>query len=244
MVHSNPLNYAIRDKLALQFKERMLLYTNVNLIIVELVYDNKHYKITDKDNINHVQLRTKLENIMWHKECLMCIGVKRLQQNMPDWKNVCFIDADIHFDNVHWIEDTLKLLTAYDIIQMFSVCLDLDKNGETMTCYHSFGYQYHHHKKIYSSGHTSYSHSGYAWCLSRFVYDKIKYFYDKSINGSGDYFFVLFLINKNPLLQHKGYTKEYIKDVDNYRKNLINFRITYTPGVIRHFYHGTKANRH
>ena len=24
MVHSNPLNYAIRDKLALQFKERML----------------------------------------------------------------------------------------------------------------------------------------------------------------------------------------------------------------------------
>ena len=38
MVHSNPLNYVIRDKLALQFKERMLLYPNVNLIIVELVY--------------------------------------------------------------------------------------------------------------------------------------------------------------------------------------------------------------
>ena len=48
MVHSNPLNYVIRDKLALQFKERMLLYHNVNLIIVELVYGNKHYKITDK----------------------------------------------------------------------------------------------------------------------------------------------------------------------------------------------------
>ena len=51
MVHSNPLNYSIRDKLALQFKERMLLYPNVNLIIVELVYGNKHFKITDKNNI-------------------------------------------------------------------------------------------------------------------------------------------------------------------------------------------------
>ena len=48
MVHSNPLNHVIRDILALQFKERMLLYQNINLIIVELVYGNKHFKITDK----------------------------------------------------------------------------------------------------------------------------------------------------------------------------------------------------
>ena len=48
MVHSIPLNYAIRDKLALQFKERMLLYHNVNLIIVELVYGNKHLKVLIK----------------------------------------------------------------------------------------------------------------------------------------------------------------------------------------------------
>ena len=71
MVHSNPLNYAVRDKLALQFKERMLLYHNVNLIIVELVCGNKHCKITDKNNINHVQLRTSTENILWHKENMM-----------------------------------------------------------------------------------------------------------------------------------------------------------------------------
>ena len=64
MVHSNPLNYDIRDKVALQFKERMLLYQNVNLIIVELVYGNKHFKITDKNNINHAQLRTSTDTIL------------------------------------------------------------------------------------------------------------------------------------------------------------------------------------
>ena len=67
MVHSNLINYAVRDKLALQFKERMLLYHNVNLIIVELVYGNKHFKITDKNNMNHVQLGTSNDNILWNK---------------------------------------------------------------------------------------------------------------------------------------------------------------------------------
>ena len=128
MVHSNPLNYVIRGKLSLQFEERLLLYHNANLIIVELVYGNKHFKIIDKNNINHVQLRTSKDNILWNKENTMNIGVKRLLQNEPDYKNVCFIDCDVHFDNVHWVEDTLKMLTAYDIIQMFNVCLDLDSN--------------------------------------------------------------------------------------------------------------------
>ena len=40
------------------------------------------------------------------------------------------------------------------------------------------------------------------------------------------------------------YTKEYIKDVNDYRKNLHNFRTTYLPSLIRHFYHGQKHNRH
>ena len=69
----------------------------------------------------------------------------------------------------------------------------------------------------------------------------MKYFFDKSIIGSGDYYFLLFLINRNPL--SNDYTKEYIKDMDEYRKNLLNFRITYLPTLIRHFYHGSKKNR-
>ena len=93
----------------------------------------------------------------------------------------------------------------------------------------------------WSSGQLNYSHSGYAWAFTRHAYDNIQYFYDKSIIGSGDYYFVLFLINGNPL--SNDYTKEYIKDVEEYRKNLLNFRITYLPTLIRHFYLGSKNNR-
>ena len=80
---------------------------------------------------------------------ILCIGVKRLLQKEPHCKNVCFIDCDIHFDNIHWVHDTLTLLSSYDVIQMFNVCLDLDSNHGTMECYHSFAYQYHHHKKYF-----------------------------------------------------------------------------------------------
>ena len=100
---------------------------------------------------------------------MLNIGVKRLLQNEPHYKNVCFIDADIHFDNVHWVEDTLKLLSSYDIIQMFNVCLDLDSNAETMACYRSFGYQCHHHKKIFSNNQINYPYITYN---DRLFYDK------------------------------------------------------------------------
>ena len=69
MVHSNLFNYAVRDKLALQFKERMLLYHNVNLIIVELVYGNKHFKSTEK-----------IISIMysWEHQMTTYYGIKRI----------------------------------------------------------------------------------------------------------------------------------------------------------------------
>ena len=40
------------------------------------------------------------------------------------------------------------------------------------------------------------------------------------------------------------YTKEYIKDVNDYRKKLLHFRITYLPSLLRHFYNGEKQDRH
>ena len=55
---------------------------------------------------------------------MLNIGVTRLLSKEPQYKNVCFIDADIHFVNIHWVNDTLKLLSSYDIIQMFNVCID------------------------------------------------------------------------------------------------------------------------
>ena len=82
MVHSNPLTYAMmplcRDKLALQFKERKLSYPNVNLIIGELIHGNKHFQITDKNIINHEQLRISNGRIMAKTEYVKCWSRKNI----------------------------------------------------------------------------------------------------------------------------------------------------------------------
>ena len=39
---------------------------------------------------------------------MLNVGVERILQSEPDYKNVCFIDCDIHFDNIHWVDDTLN----------------------------------------------------------------------------------------------------------------------------------------
>ena len=41
---------------------------------------------------------------------MLNIGEKRFLQNEPHYKNVCFIDCDIHFGNIHWANDTLKTI--------------------------------------------------------------------------------------------------------------------------------------
>ena len=99
MVRNTPLHCTTRDKLAFQFKEILLLYQNVNLTIVEIVYGNKHFKITDKHNTNHAQLITSNDTILQQKENMLNNGVKRLLQDEPDDKNICFTDCGTHFDN-------------------------------------------------------------------------------------------------------------------------------------------------
>ena len=66
--------------------------------------------------------------------------------------------------------------------------------------------------------------------------------YDLSILGSGDYNMMLSFINKadisvNILL------KNYHKSVMSFQERVSSFKIAFVPGIIRHYFHGSKANR-
>jgi len=142
---------------------------DVELFIVELAYDDDAFEITDKNNKNHLQLRTERKNLLWSKENLLNIVVQQLLPS--DYKAFAFIDADVEFDSATWASDTLKLLNGkYDILQMFNVCLDMDKDKNTMTCFHSLAYQYVTKQKYYRSS-TNFSHRGYDWAVTREFYE-------------------------------------------------------------------------
>ena len=107
IVISNPCLYAKRYILLKEFVKRIEEEEDkVNLFIVELVYGNQKFIITNKNNKHHLQLKTEVP--LWHKENMINLGVKYLLPK--NYKAFAWIDADIEFDSSSWALDTLKIL--------------------------------------------------------------------------------------------------------------------------------------
>ena len=110
-VHSNPCHFKTRKYLAIQFREHMLKTKNVELYVVELAYDDEPFEVTDKNNKNHLQLRTSRKNILWSKENMINLGINKLLSK--DWRAVAWADGDVLFDSATWASDTLKILNGH-----------------------------------------------------------------------------------------------------------------------------------
>jgi hypothetical protein len=228
IVISNPCLYAKRYILTKEFIKRMEYEeTNVNLYIVELAYGKQKYLITQKNNNNHLQLRT--DTPLWHKENMINLGVKYLLPK--DYKAFAWIDADIEFENTNWALDTLKILNgSKDIVQLFSHAVDMNEKKTALSIFSSFGYSYSKELEYNPIRGINYWHPGYAWAITRKAYEKIGGLYECEILGSGDYIMAMSIIKEMPKR----------KELHNKMKSL---RIGYVPGVIRHYFHGSKINR-
>jgi hypothetical protein len=242
MVISNPCNFKRRYQLATEFITRMLKEKNVILYIVELTYSNQNFIITDENNKNHLRLHTETAPL-WHKENMINLGVQKL---LPvDWKAFAWIDADIEFENPLWALDALKVLNgSYDIIQLFSHCIDMTKEKHIIKIYNSFGFQYTKgNKHNVPNDDNNYWHPGYAWAMTRQGYELIGGLYEYNILGSGDNTIALSLINNAKLSINNIVNFDYIKSVLLFQEKIKILKLGYIPGVIRHYYHGNKLNR-
>jgi hypothetical protein len=239
-VISNPCLYKTRYNLAREFIKRMEYEQNIKLYVCELLYENQDkYYVTDSKNPNHLQIKTKTP--LWHKENMInCI----IREKLPkDWKAVAWIDADVYFESAHWVEDTLKLLNRqYDIVQLFSHCVDMDKNENTMQIFQSFGYKYANGREYTESG-IDFWHPGYAWACTRKAYDKIGGLYDFSILGAGDHNMAFSILGKGELSLNENMNEDYKNSIINHDKYLKTLTLGYVPGIIKHFFHGSKKNR-
>jgi len=240
VVISNPCLYAKRYILFKEFLKRIEEEEqNVRVYVVELIYKNQKFIITDKKNKNHLQIKTDVP--IWHKENMINLGVKYLLPK--DYKAFAWIDADLEFENNSWALDTLKILNgSKDVVQLFSHCVDMDKNCDNLTVHNSFGYSYNKNKK-YSVKSKDFWHPGYAWAITRSAYEKIGGLYDKGILGSGDSIMALSFINKCKDIQNINYSDDYNNSMMLFQDNAKMLRLGYTPGIIRHHYHGSKKNR-
>jgi len=241
IVISNPCLYARRYILAREFIKRMEMEDDVFLYVVELIYPNQEYIVTDKLNKRHLQIKTDIP--IWHKENMINLGVKKLLPKT--WKAFAWVDADIEFESTTWAKDTLKLLNgSYDIVQIWSHCADLDKNDNAMQIFNSAGYQYIKASNEYNkSKGINYWHPGFAWACTRKSYEKMGGLYEVSILGSGDNIMMLSLLGNGVKALNEKTTNGYRKSVIEYQDKVKNLRFGYVPGLIRHYFHGSKKNR-
>ena len=240
IVISNPCLYAKRYILLKEFVKRIEEEeVFVNLFIVEMIYENQKFMITDKKNKNHLQLKTDIP--IWHKENMVNLAVIKLLPS--NYKAFAWVDADIEFENNSWALDTLKILNGCkDVVQLFSHCVDMSADKSNLTIYNSYGYSFNKNKKYTSVGN-DYWHPGYAWAITRKAYEKIGGLYDKGVLGSGDSIMALSFINKCNVMNNNNYNKDYNDSMLEYQIKASKLRLGYVPGVIRHYYHGSKKNR-
>lgn len=240
IVVSNPCQYASRYQLAKEFIKRIENdETNVKLFIVEMIYPNQNYYITQPNNQNHLQLKTDIP--LWHKENMINIGVNKLLPK--DWKAFAWIDADIEFENESWAINTLKILNGTkDIVQIFSHCVDMDKNKQTIEVFNSFGYKFTKGDS-YSLKIPNYWHPGYGWACTRKSYNEMNGLFDYDILGSSDTIMAYSIIGIGLKSIPQSSSNEYKELILDFESKIKHLRLGYVPGVIRHYFHGSRKNR-
>lgn len=236
-VISNICEFKRRWQLMREFIKRLETLDNVKLYVVELAYGNQDFAVTSSDNPQHLQLRT--EYALWHKENMINVGVRKLLPH--NWKAMAWIDGDIEFENSNWALETLKILTKFELVQLFTTCFDLDEKNIPMSIWQSFGYKWCNGEEFKYNRGLNYWHTGYAWACTREYFDRVGGLYENGILGSGDYIMSQGLFGKTACA-HSSLV-EFKNDIKNYVKKYKNVKLGYVPGNIMHYFHGSKVNR-
>jgi hypothetical protein len=244
---SNPCDYKRRYVLAKEFIKRMEKEKNIILYVVEIAYINRsgysdqEFMVTDANNSKHLQI--KMDGIpMWHKENAINIGIKKL---LPvSWKAVAWLDSDLYFEDPNWAINALKLLNGYnEVLQLFSIALDMDYLENTLAIHQSFGHQYRTGKKNLGTTGVDYWHPGYAWACTRTFFERMGGLYDKGILGSGDYNMAMSFIGLGHKSVHINASDSYKRSIAEFESKVRGVQFGYVPGTIRHYFHGSKENR-
>jgi hypothetical protein len=242
MVVSNPCNYIRRYVLAKQFIARMEAEEPaVDLFVVELVYGDQPFLMTSPQNpARHLQLRTNTSPL-WHKENMINLGVRHLFPS--DWKAFAWVDCDVEFESPTWATDTLRLLNrSIDVVQLFSHAVDMDRNEDAMTIFTGYGFQHCKHKDYMQKAPNTW-HPGFAWACTRAAYEIMGGLPQFGILGGGDNVVASSLTGSVLNTLRFEATEDLRNHYFAFQSRAQGLRLGYVPGVIRHYFHGSKNNR-
>lgn len=234
----NPCRYKSRYRLYNEFA-KMVADAGAILYTVEVAFGNRPFVITDKDNPNHLQLRTSSE--IWHKENMINLGIAKFPR---DWEYMAWVDADVSFARPDWVAETLQQLQHYHVVQMFSVAHDLDPDHTSFQRH--FGFAYSYLNGLRGSKDYANWHPGFAWAARRSAIDHLGGLIDFAILGAADRHMAFGLIGRIKETIHSriksGYAQELLMWEQRAERD-IKRNIGYVPGLLLHHWHGKKRDR-
>lgn len=236
----NFCKYKRRIELFIQFIKSIKNVEGICIVISEATLSGQKFQLPSGLPV-FMHIKHTITNQLWIKENLINLAVKSLP---IDWKYMAWIDADLTFINPLWVDDTIKALKDYDVIQMFSHCDNLDAKGGVMKVDRSFGYMYRESGRPYhKTSHYGFWHPGYAWACTRKAYEQMQGLVDFGILGSGDRHMALALIGLVEYSYPGTIHSNYAKLLKEYQDRCLSLRLGYINGKILHHWHGSLVDR-
>jgi hypothetical protein len=256
----NPAGYKNKKQNYLKFRESSKKQ-GLNLITVELAFNNQPFELTNKDADILVQVRSN--SIMWQKERLLNIGLKHLP---PNCDKVAWIDSDIIFLNDSWVKETSRALESYAIVQPFSTYLRLKKDNEVFSSKILEQIPFSRDidmdgKRFFGVGYRAsqlgrdillkknihyYGQVGLVWASRRSVFEGIGFF-DKSVFPVVDMLMAHVFYNNKITKEGRYYinknTKKHLQDWAKKVYPNVRGSVYYTGGEVLHLWHGVMRRR-
>ena len=209
-----------------------------NLVTVELSFDGQ-FRIPDA-----IHLQGTEQNILWQKEALLAIALKRLS---PQVDVVIWCDCDILFENPSWALETCQMIQSgeYGFVQPFRNIYYENGKGEI-----DFAVKGSVHEYLTLPPEEPFRHNGPGMCgaAARDILDTIG-FPLHNVGGAGDRIMMDGLVGIQELPQgclqkcfrcDQASVREWCRLAQSAMRGR---KFGHLPGDIRHLFHGTIQNR-
>lgn len=239
--------------------------SGVHCLIVELAFGTRPFMMSSYKHV--IQLRTN--DVMWHKERLLNIGIKQLLSE--GYEKIAWLDGDIVFKNPDWPWVVAAQLESAQLCQVFSTVSIQRGSGLPPQRGGSAVKYFMDHNKLFSQppvfswgvawdGSLG-GQSGFGWAARAEVFQQVLLFENAIVGGADKMMLAASLAEKSNLSELAKLTVSHIacpkcahrNRSDLYTSNFINWvrqwsvavgnKVNYAPLQIRDMYHGSRANR-
>jgi hypothetical protein len=255
-VISNPADYESRYRLyrAFEFQFNNQRKVSFRLWTIELQHGQRSPQVTVSGNEQHLQLWTSaLPGEIWHKENLLNIAINYITSKVPDWRRVCWTDADFLWEDDAFAK-ILRSLDHYDVVQCWSHLVNLAPKGGIIAnkIGTSFMWGLKHNEPPPDGQYPKWIGSpGGAWAARRDSINKLgsvlgSPLIDWGILGAGDMYFACALVGLNNAFLDKRFHPNYRNTILQYESQAVDAlkkNIGYVENTVRHMFHGRVADR-